>query len=269
MMRMRLACCAMLASLDVAGAHAQGPGVEVETRGNVEEVRNPLDFISHMGRPIPADSPKTKQAVLLELERLTAGVDRDSNPDLVAAWNLLDQTDALREKEKADWVERRMADLPPPFVMLAAVFRSADDPVRGMELYLFSRIRLTIDASKCADASAEEAAMGVVQLVLPRFNVGVDRSKTSDEERARLWSDLMRRSGPAALRLHETVPNRSRHPWWVAHAGMQEIVDGLAGRNDRDDERVQARDLFKPENEWPQIEREIVEGFRDQLTAAR
>ena len=269
MMRLRLACCAMLAPLVIADARAQGPEVEVETRGDVEEVRNPLDFISHMGEPIPADAPKTKGAVLRELERLTAAVDRDSNPDLVAAWNLLDQTEALGAREKADWVERRMADLPPPFVMLAAVYRSADDPARGMELYLLSRIRLTIAASKCADPSAEDAAMSVVQLLLPRLDIGVDRSKVSNEECGRVFADLMRRSAPAALRLNETVGNRSRHPWWAAHAGMREIVDGLVGRPDKDESAPRARDLFKPEKEWPQIEREIVDGFRDQLTAAR
>ncbi len=269
MMRLRLACCALLASLPAAGARAQGPGVEVETRGDVEEVRNPLDFISHMGEPIPADAPKTKEAVLRTLGRLTAKGDRDSNPDLVAAWNLLDQTDALSEKEKADWVERRIADLPPPFVMLAAVYRSADDPARGMELYLFSRIRLTIDASKCADPSAEEAAMSVVQLVLPRLDIGVDRSKVSDEESERVFTDLIRRSAPAALRRHETTPSRAAHPWWVAHAGIREIVADLVGRSDKGESGSRARDLFKPEKEWPQIEREIVDGFRDQLTAAR
>jgi hypothetical protein len=257
----------LLASLMVAGARAQG--LEVEARGDVEEVRNSLDFVSHMGEPIPADAPKTKEAVLRTLGRLTAVGDRDSNPDLVAAWNLLDQTDALSGKEKAGWVERRMADLPPPFVMLAAVYRSADDPARGMELYLFSRIRLLIDASKCADPSAEEAAMSVVQLLAPRFNLGVDRSKTSNEECGRVFADLMRRTAPAALRLHQTVPNRSKHPWWAAHAGMQEIVDGLVGRPDEGDEPSRARGLFKPEKEWPQIEREIVDGFREQLAAAR
>lgn len=268
MTRMRLACCAMLASLIVAGAHAQGPDVEVESKGDVEEVRNPLDFISHMGEPIPADAPKTKQDVLRMLERLTAARDRDSNPDMVAAWNLLDQTGAIEPREKADWIERRIADLPPPFVMLAAVYRSGEDPGRGMELYLLARIRLTIDASKCADPSAGDATMSVLQALLPRLNIGVDRSRASNEEYRRVFADLTLRSFPAALRLHETTPSHLKHPWWVAHAGIQEIAD-LVSPTGKDDARPQARDLFKPEKEWPQIEREIVGGFRDQLTAAR
>jgi hypothetical protein len=252
--------------LNGANAKAQEAAVEIENQGNIERIRNRLDFISHMGDPLPENSAKTKEAVLESLGRLTAGVGLDCNPDLVQAWNLLDQTTALSPKQKAEWVERRMADLPPPFVMLAAVCRSKDDPKSGIELYLFSRIRLTLDAAKCADPSAEEASMRVVERLLPQLNIGVDRSETSDETYSQRFLDLMRKSKAGAFKLLEKTANHATRPWWVAHAGLDELIRaGTAAENSKSDEPK--RPLFKPEKEWPNIEREIIQSFREQLSA--
>lgn len=266
MIKLCFVCFVTFTFLVGTNVYAQESGLEVESGGNIEQIRNPLDFISHMNTPLSPDGPKTKEAVLKSLGRLTAGGNRDSNPDLVEAWNLLKLTDALSTKEKADWVEQRMADLPPPFVMLAAVCRSNDDPKRGMELYLFSRLRLTIDAAKCADPSVEDAAMRVVEDLLPQFNVGLNRSPATDEKRVQRFVELMRHAKAGALSLHENVANHVPRPWWIAHAGAQEIISLLVDQPGKKSAGDQAESLFKPEKEWPRIEKEIVQGFKDQLS---
>lgn len=244
---------------DDAALARQG-AVEVTTSDNLTQYRNRRDFIAFMGQPIPADSPRTKEAVLAALDRLTSRSRKDANHELVAAWNLLDQTDALSAAEKAAWVEQRLGDLPAPFAMLAGVFKSEQDPSGGMELFYAARMQLVIDGSKCADDTAGPASGPVIQELVSRLHLGIDRSKATDEELEAAFLALRTGVQAKALARHGEIGRNIPKPWWIAHAGMQELVEETtAGK------APHASALFKPESEWPAIEQAVMEQFRKQL----
>lgn len=138
-------------------------------------------------------------------------------------------------------LEREADTLPTPFLYELARRLTFRDPQRALETYMLARLRMTYDAGRCADATANQALVAWDRLILGEIGYAVN---TADMAAAK-----------ASAKTREATMPRDTRPWWVCYSGMATYLQA-----DTDAPRPLA---LKPEAEWPQVRADALAKFEE------
>ncbi len=227
--------------------------LQVNRHENVVSINNPQDFISSMGKPSEYIKLKNKQDILAKLDQLIQNPNDPTNQGLIAAYNLLEQTPHLSQQEKSTWIEQNASALPGPFLLLNALYISENEPARAGEWYIFSRLRMSVDAEKCTDLSAREGGLLVLMRLLPKVAANANATTTDN------FNAWFKKSFAGGLKLYETTPYKISQPYWIANHGMHALTEQMYGSG------KQAKPIFISQSQENNVKTDIIKSMKNQV----